>query len=101
MKPKLKHIVLVHFKTEVLAGEIEDVFDKILDASENVPNIDDYVQGPNDSKESLNQGYTHGFVMTFADKYARDNYLMHPEHVNIKNLLQPMAENILVFDFEV
>lgn len=101
MKSKLKHIVLVKFKEGVDENAIDAVFSDILDASENVPHVDDYVQGPNDSKEGFNQGYTHGFVMTFSDKYARDNYLMHPEHDRIKKLLEPLQDSILVFDFEV
>ena len=101
MKPKLKHIVLVKFKPEIGDPKIAEVFNEILDASEIVPNVEDYVEGPEDGKQGLNQGYTHGFVMTFKDKYARDNYLMHPENDRIKGLLTPLCESILVFDFEV
>ena len=38
------------------------------------------------SPEGLNQGYTHGFVMTFADA-AANHYLTHPDHEKLGRVL--------------
>jgi hypothetical protein len=69
--------------------------------TETIPGIEDYVAGTNNSPETLNEGLTHGFVMTFADSASRDTYLTHPEHERVKTDVLPYIERVLVFDFEV
>ena len=72
-----------------------------MELSENVPGIEDYVAGVNNNSEGMNQGYTHGFVMTFTDASARDVYIPHPEHERVKAFVLPLVEQAVVFDFEV
>jgi hypothetical protein len=98
---KVKYITLIRFKEGTPEEQIQSTFDSILDVTETVPGIEDYVAGPNTSPEGLNQGYTHGLIMTFADGPARDAYLAHPEHARIIGLIQTVADSLLVFDFEV
>ena len=98
---KVKHIALFKFKPEVTEEQITGIFEDVLNATEEIPGIEDYVSGPNNSPEGLNQGYTHGFVMTFVDAGSRDGYLTHPEHEKIKQLLQANVESVLAFDFEL
>ncbi len=98
---KVKHIVLLKFKDGTNEEQITKFFDDVLDLSETVPGIDDYVSGTNCSTEGNNQGMTHGFIMTFSDAAARDAYIIHPEHERFKTMAFTMVENVLVFDFEV
>lgn len=98
---KVKHIALFKFKPEVTEDYIADIFDQVLNATEEIPGIEDYVSGPNNSPEGLNQGYSHGFVITFVDAAARDAYLTHPEHEKIKQLLVANVDSVLAFDFEL
>jgi len=98
---KIKHIALFSFKDGSTEEQIQKTFDELIELSENVPGIEDYVAGANNSPEGLNQGYTHGFVMTFTDAAARDAYISHPEHERVKTFVLPLIEEIVVFDFEV
>jgi len=98
---KVKHIVLLKFKEGTTEEQITKFFEDVLELSETVPGIDDYVSGGNCSPEGSNQGMTHGFIMTFSDLAARDAYIVHPEHERLKTMAMPMVESILVFDFEV
>ena len=98
---KVKHIALIKFKDGVTEEQIQNVFDQLLEISETIPGIEDYVAGPNTSPEGLNQGLTHGFVMTFESAAARDAYLPHPEHERVKAAVLPLVESVVVFDFEV
>lgn len=98
---KVKHVALFKFKEGTTPEQVDQVLDAILDLTESVPGIEDYVAGTNNSPESLNEGLTHGFVMTFADAAARDAYLTHPEHERVKTDVLPHIERVLVFDFEV
>jgi len=98
---KTKHITLLKFKEGTSQEKIDKVFEELLDLSETLPGIEDYVSGPNNSPEGLTQGFTHGFVMTFENAAARDAYVPHPDHERVKATLQPHIDSAIVFDFEV
>src|ERR1700723_1620347 len=98
---KVKHIVLLKFKEGTAEEQITKFFEDVLDLSETVAGIDDYVSGTNCSLGGLNQGLTHGYIMTFSDVTARDAYMAHPEHEKFKASAIPLVENVLIFDFEV
>jgi hypothetical protein len=98
---KVKHIVLWKFKDGTSEDQINKFFDDLLDLSETVPGIDDYVSGSNCSAEAMSQGLTHGFIMTFSDAAARDAYMVHPEHERFKATALTMVDNTIIFDFEV
>ena len=98
---KVKHIGLIKFKEGTSEEQITNLFDNILDLTDNIEGIEDYVSGPNSNNEGLNQGLTHGFIMTFTNAAARDAYLPHPEHQRVSDLIKPLAESIVVFDFEI
>jgi len=98
---KVKHIVLLKFKDGTTEEQIGKFFEDVLDLSESVPGIDDYVSGTNCSLESRTPGLTHGFIMTFSDVAARDAYIVHPEHERFKTMALGVIETLLIFDFEV
>jgi hypothetical protein len=98
---KVKHIVLLKFKEGTAEEQIGKFFDDVLELSETVPGIDDYVSGTNCSPEGAAQGLTHGFIMTFSDAAARDAYIVHPEHERFKTMALTVVETALIFDFEV
>jgi hypothetical protein len=98
---KVKHIVLLKFNEGTTEEQITKFFEDVLDLSETVPGIDDYVSGTNCSLEARHQGMTHGYIMTFSDVTARDAYMVHPEHERFKTTAITMVENVLIFDFEV
>jgi hypothetical protein len=77
------------------------VLEEMVDLSENVPGIEDYVAGPNNSPENLADGFTHAFVMTFTDAAARDAFLTHPENERFKTTILPQLSKVVVLDFEV
>jgi hypothetical protein len=92
---------MLKFKDGTTEEQIGKFFEDVLDLSESVPGIDDYVSGTNCSTEGRNQGLTHAFIMTFTDVAARDTYIVHPEHERFKAMSLGVVETILVFDFEV
>jgi hypothetical protein len=98
---KVKHIVLWKFKDGITEEQIGKFFDDLLDLSETVPGIDDYVSGSNCCAVPLSQGLTHGFIMTFTDAAARDAYMVHPEHEKFKDAAMALVDNVIIFDFEV
>jgi len=93
--PKVKHVALLKFKEGTSQEQIDDIFNQLMDLSENVPGIEDYVA------EGLSEGFTHGFVMTFHDAAARDTYLTNADHERFKGNALLVVDKLIVFDFEV
>jgi hypothetical protein len=96
----LKHLALVKFKTAASADQIKQVFHEIGRLQQVIPGILDYSWGTNNSPEGLNQGFTHGFVMTFRNAANRDAYLPHPAHEKVKQFALPLVDKIIVFDYD-
>ncbi len=65
-----------------------------------IPGLLSMKHGPYESPEGLNDGFTHGFVMTFDTQKSRDAYLPHPEHERVKEIVVPNLARVIVFDFE-
>lgn len=99
---KVKHVVLLRFK-QVEQSRIDEVMAELAGLKDRIPGILDYSGGRNSSTEGLNQGFEYGFVMTFADEAARDAYLPHPIHEEVKlkalEILEGGAEGVVVLDW--
>ncbi|KXO13093.1 Stress responsive alpha-beta barrel domain protein Dabb [Moritella sp. JT01] len=97
----IRHILLIKFKDSAELSQI----DKLSALFESMPNKVEGViaveWGLNDSPENKNKGYTHSVVMTFANEEGRQNYLPHPEHEALKEVLRSLLEDIVVFDYQV
>ena len=99
--PHVKHYGVFQFKPEVSAGQIATCFHEMADMVGKIPGLLDFHYGPYDSGEGMNDGFTHGFIMTFASPQARDEYLPHPEHERVKGIVVPCLARVIVFDFNM
>jgi hypothetical protein len=95
---KIQHIVLLKFKQETTDEKIAYLFGLLGRLQELFPGITHFSHGPNVSNEGLNEGYKHGFIMTFSSVAARDAYLPHPEHERMKAEIFPHIDGVLTFD---
>lgn len=103
--PQFKHIVLLRFKPQTARESIAEIFESLDELQELIPGIVDICSGPYDSSEGLHKGFTHAFVVTFADVESRDAYLDHPAHEKVKKLivgeLAGGLADVIAFDFKV
>ncbi len=97
----IKHIVLLKMKPQTPEATIAEISDALAGLESKISGILDYQWGPYSSDEGMNQGYTHGFIMTFDSAASRDTYLPHPEHEKVKALVLQHVDGALAFDFEV
>lgn len=88
----VKHAVFLRVKKEAPTQIVADFFAELAGFGRHVPGMLNFSGGPYSSPEGLNQGFTHGFVMTFADELSRDTYLTHPEHDKVKAFMFPWIE---------
>lgn len=97
---QVQHIVLFKFKPQITSATVKDIFKELAQLQQLIPGITHFAGGSYSSNEGLNQGYTHGFLMTFESVEARNHYLPHPEHERVKQEILPLIEDLIAFDFE-
>lgn len=89
------------FKKEVTPAQIDTCFAEMRGMVGKIPGLLSMQHGVYQSPEGLNDGFTHGFVMTFDTPLSRDRYLPHAEHERVKLIVVPNLERVMVFDFTV
>jgi hypothetical protein len=99
--PKVKHYGCFQFKNGTPESRIAECFASMEGMVGKIPGLLDFNYGAYDSAEGLNDGYTHGFIMTFETPQARDEYLPHPIHEEVKDGVVPNLERVVVFDFNI
>ncbi|UJR36690.1 hypothetical protein I4U23_029407 [Adineta vaga] len=100
---QLRHVVLLKFKENTPPADItylEDEF-RTLAKVKLLTIIKGYEWGKNVSKENLDRGYTHCFILTFTNEQDRDTYLEHPYHKDFVEILKPHMVEATVIDFWV
>jgi hypothetical protein len=98
-QPKLRHVVLFKFKPEVPQEQVAEVVNAFGELPKKFDVITGFEWGTDVSVEMRAAGFTHCFVVTFADAKGRDAYLPHPAHADFVKLAGPRIEKVLVFDF--
>ena len=95
----LRHMVLFKFKDDVTKEQAQEVADAFAALPKQIKEIVDFEWGTDVSVENLNEGLTHGFLVTFHSEKDRDAYLPHPAHQKFVELVKPRVEKVVVFDY--
>jgi len=98
-----RHIVLIKVRPGVATKDVQRAFDALAALQGQLPGLLAFHGGANTSPEGRTQGFTHGFVMDFADAAARDAYLPDPRHQAAAAGLRAIREpegGVLVFDYD-
>ena len=96
----LRHLVLLKFKPAAAPAQVEAVVRAFHALPAQIDAVRGFESGTDVSPEGLAKGFTHAFLLTFADAESRDAYLPHPAHRAFVALLQPVLADVLVFDYE-
>ena len=90
---------MFQFKEGISEEKITECLDTLMTMVGKIDGLLKIEHGPYDSSEGLNDGFTHGFIMTFDSPESREAYLPHPVHEKVKELIIPCLEKVVVFDF--
>jgi hypothetical protein len=95
-----RHVVFFKFHDNTSKERVELIVEAFRTLCVELPFIRDFEWGQNSSPENLNEGYTHCFIVTFANEKDRDTYLPHPSHQAFcRNHLDENLEKVCVVDF--
>ncbi|MGF1636444.1 MAG: Dabb family protein [Cyclobacteriaceae bacterium] len=95
----LRHVVLFKFKDESSAEDIAQIEKEFEALPSKIDAIVDFEWGTNNSPEGLADGFTHCFLVTFADEKGRETYLPHPDHEAFVEIARPHFDKVLVVDY--
>lgn len=90
------HIILAKPKPGTTPEAIEAVIAKVEALRQVIPGIIGFEQGKN--VVANNQGYTHGFVMTFDSEEHLKAYGPHPAHQVVAKEIREISD-MIVFDY--
>jgi hypothetical protein len=96
---EFRHVVMFKFKDSATPAQIEAVEKAFAELPSKIPTITAYEWGISESVEGKNDGLTHCFFVTFKDKLGLQIYLPHPAHLAFKDILLPILDKALVFDY--
>jgi hypothetical protein len=96
---EFRHIVLFKFKDSATPAQVEAVEKAFAELPSKIDTITAYEWGTSESVEHKNDGFTHCFFVTFKDKAGLETYIPHPAHVAFKEVLIPILDKALVFDY--
>lgn len=95
----LRHLVLYKFKPDLSKEKIAEVVDAFRQLPGRIDAVKGFECGTNVSKEGKSEGFTHAFLVTFADEAGRDEYLVHPAHLEYVQLVKDRREKVVVVDY--
>jgi hypothetical protein len=95
----LRHAVFFAFKDSASESDVQGVVDAFAALPEKIDSIIDFQYGVNNSPEGLDDGFTHCFLLTFADEAGRAKYLPHPAHKAFGAVLRPHMKDVFVIDY--
>jgi len=96
---EFRHVVMFKFKDTATPSQVEAVEKAFAELPSKIDTIVDYEWGTSESVEGKNDGFTHCFFVTFKDKAGLEVYIPHPAHVKFKEILVPILDKALVFDY--
>ena len=95
----LRHAVFFSFKETSTPAQIQEVVDAFAALPSKISEIIDFQYGTNNSPEGLNDGFTHCFLLTFANEAGRTTYLPHEAHKAFGDVLRPHMKDVFVIDY--
>ena len=93
----LRHAVFFAFKESSSEEDIQGVAAAFAALPSKIDSIVDFQWGTNNSPEEHDDGFTHCFLLSFADEAGRETYLPHPAHKGeFAGVLGPHMKDVFV-----
>ncbi len=94
-----RHVVFFKFKDSASAEQVQSIEKDFAELAKKIDTVKAFEWGTNVSPEGLNDGFTHCFLVTFADKAGLEVYLPHPAHTEFVGKLKPLLDKVCVVDY--
>ncbi len=99
LESPLRHAVFFKFQDGAAAEDVQKVEQAFAALPSKIDTIKAFEWGTNNSPEKHSHGFTHCFMVTFADDAGRATYLPHEAHQAFVEVLKPHLDKVRVLDF--
>lgn len=94
-----RHVVFFKFKDSATTEQVQGIEKAFVELAGKIDTVKAFEWGTNVSPEGLNDGFTHCFFVSFADKAGLEVYLPHSEHQAFVARLKPLLDKVCVVDY--
>lgn len=94
-----RHVVFFKFKDSASAEQVNGIETAFAELAKKIDTVKGFEWGTNVSPEGLDDGFTHCFFVTFADKAGLEAYLPHAAHQEFVGRLKPLLDKVCVLDY--
>ncbi len=94
-----RHVVLFKFKDTATPEQVQSIEKAFAELAGKIDTVKAFEWGTNVSPEGHNDGFTHCFFVTFADKAGLEVYLPHADHQAFVAKLKPILDKVCVVDY--
>ena len=95
----LRHVLLLKFKEGTTPEKIKEVETAFAALPGKIDAIKCYEWGTNISVENRSEGFTHCFIVTFADEAGLDEYMNNPDLKAFRKSLGGPLEKYIAIDY--
>ena len=97
--PLLRHVLLFKFKESTTPEQIKEVENAFASLPGKISEIKCFEWGTNVSVENHSEGFTHCFVVTFANEAGLDAYMNNPDLKAFRKSLGGPLEKYIAIDY--
>ena len=94
-----RHVVCFKFKDSATPEQVQGIEKAFGELAKKIDTVKSFEWGTNVSPEGLNDGFTHCFFVTFADKAGLEAYIPHAAHQAFVSELKPLLDKVFVIDY--
>lgn len=94
-----RHVVFFKFKDTATPEQVQTIEKAFIELAKKIDTVEAFEWGTNVSPENINDGFTHCFFVTFANKAGLETYLPHPSHQSFVAQLKPILDKVCVLDY--
>lgn len=95
----VRHVVSFKFKPGTPAEEIHKIETAFSALKGKIKEVQSLEWGTDFSTEGRAKGFTHMWVLNFANPADLKTYIDHPDHVAFVTMLKPILDDVFVIDF--
>lgn len=94
----VEHMVWLKFNEDVTSDRVTEHVENLRSLADRIPVVESVRIGRSFTDRA--RGFTHGMIVTLADRESLPLYLNHPDHIDVATPLREDAE-IMAMDIEV
>ncbi len=95
----VNHIVLLKLEESGGADQMQKLYVEFQARLSTIPGVESVSIGRNFQKDA--DKYNHGATIRLIDRAALENYIPHPTHIAVSEMMKPYMIDYLVVDYEI